>query len=158
VTPKTGKDPDARKAFSMISLPRPRLALDDISLTEGAASSAAASCVTDLPVAELRIASDRLEIQRDEVVAPVARRRSSGRRRGRSVPPQRPLGSLTQKADRPLVTCGVCGSHHVTRLNLQLTDGTPVQFTSCHRCEHRSWQHIDGELTVAGVLDRTRKY
>jgi hypothetical protein len=45
---------------------------------------------------------------------------------------------------------------------MNLTDGTPVDFTSCHHCEHRTWQHagtdLGGtELSVDGVLDRTRK-
>ena len=38
-----------------------------------------------------------------------------------------------------------------------LTDGTPVDFTSCHRCEHKTWEHGGTELSVDGVLDRTRK-
>ena len=46
---------------------------------------------------------------------------------------------------------------HVTRLTLSLTDGTPVDFTSCHRCEHRTWEHAGGELTVQTVLDRARR-
>ena len=28
----------------------------------------------------------------------------------------------------------------MTRLSLKLTDGTPVQFTSCHQCDHRTWE------------------
>jgi hypothetical protein len=40
---------------------------------------------------------------------------------------------------------------------MSLTDGTPVQFTSCHRCEHRTWEHAGGELSVDGVLERARK-
>ncbi len=46
---------------------------------------------------------------------------------------------------------------------MRLTDGSPVQFTSCHRCEHRTWQEqgtgVDGgvSLAVGVVLDKTRK-
>jgi hypothetical protein len=40
---------------------------------------------------------------------------------------------------------------------MNLTDGTPVEFTSCHRCEHRTWEHAGGEMTVGSVLDRARK-
>jgi hypothetical protein len=40
---------------------------------------------------------------------------------------------------------------------MNLTDGTPVEFTSCHRCEHRTWEHSGGEMTVGTVLDRARK-
>lgn len=78
-------------------------------------------------------------------------------RRGRAAAPSVPLGSLTQpehRVDRP---CAACGSQQVTRLAMQLTDGTPVRFISCHRCEHRRWEHEGSALTVEAVLDRTRK-
>ena len=68
-----------------------------------------------------------------------------------------PLGSLTQRDHRTGAVCRGCGSLHVTRLTLSLTDGTPVDFTSCHRCEHRTWEHAGGELTVQTVLDRARR-
>jgi hypothetical protein len=45
----------------------------------------------------------------------------------------------------------------VTRLSMNLTDGTPVEFTSCHRCEHRTWEHGGDALSVDSVLDRTRR-
>jgi hypothetical protein len=81
-----------------------------------------------------------------------------GRRgRGRTAVLTTPLGSLTQRTDRHLATCRGCGSGHVTRLSMSLTDGTPVDFTSCHRCEHRTWEHAGGELPVGNVLDRARK-
>ncbi len=79
------------------------------------------------------------------------------RRTRRSTAMQLPLGSLTQRDDRLDVACRGCGSPHVTRLSMSLTDGTPVQFTSCHRCEHRTWEHAGGELSVDGVLERARK-
>lgn len=81
----------------------------------------------------------------------------SRRGRGRGHVPSGPLGSLTQRDHRISAECRGCGSGHVTRLSLNLTDGTPVDFTSCHRCEHRTWEHAGAELTVEGVLDRTRK-
>jgi hypothetical protein len=78
-----------------------------------------------------------------------------GRRQAR---PAAPLGSLTQRDHRSGATCAVCGSAHVTRLRMSLTDGTPVDFTSCHHCEHRSWAHVGGgELAVAAVLEHARK-
>jgi hypothetical protein len=40
---------------------------------------------------------------------------------------------------------------------MSLTDGTPVEFTSCHRCEHRIWEHAGSELSVEGVLARAKK-
>lgn len=74
-----------------------------------------------------------------------------------------PLGSLTQRGARTGAGCEACGSDRLTRIAMCLTDGSPVQFTSCHRCEHRTW-HEQGEsgaevvaLEVANVLDKTRK-
>jgi hypothetical protein len=40
---------------------------------------------------------------------------------------------------------------------MSLTDGTPVQFISCHVCEERSWMSANGPISVDGVLERTRK-
>jgi hypothetical protein len=42
---------------------------------------------------------------------------------------------------------------------MNLTDGSPVEFTSCHRCEHRTWaeQGSTRALAVDRVLDKTRK-
>lgn len=74
-----------------------------------------------------------------------------------------PLGSLTQRGARGGATCEACGSDRVTQIRMSLTDGSPVQFTSCHRCEHRTWQEqADGTdagdaLAVEHVLDKTRK-
>ncbi len=68
------------------------------------------------------------------------------------------LGSLTQKGARAGEVCQVCGSSRVTRIAMSLTDGSPVQFTSCHVCEHKGWHDAGGtELTVDRVLDKTRK-
>jgi hypothetical protein len=82
--------------------------------------------------------------------------RTKRRSRSRAVAPD-PLGSLTQRDHRTGATCRECGSPHVTRLTMSLTDGTPVEFTSCHHCEHRSWEHAGSELTVQSILDRARK-
>jgi hypothetical protein len=79
------------------------------------------------------------------------------RRRSRAVSASVPLGSLTQRQHRHSGSCRGCGSAQVTRLSLNLTDGTPVEFTSCHRCEHRTWEHGGAELPVETVLDRARR-
>ena len=71
-----------------------------------------------------------------------------------------PLGSLTQPGARAGASCRACGSERVTRIAMALTDGSPVRFTSCHRCEHRTWEeHGAGTavLPVNRVLDKTRK-
>jgi hypothetical protein len=80
---------------------------------------------------------------------------TAGRRRRDTPPP--PLGSLTQRESRRDGVCAGCGSTRVTRLSMNLTDGTPVDFTSCHRCEHRAWHHAGGALGVEAVLEHTRK-
>lgn len=71
------------------------------------------------------------------------------------------LGSLTQRGARDGVSCRACGSERVTRLSMALTDGSAVEFTSCHRCEHRTWQESGTSgavLPVQRVLDKTRKH
>ncbi|MCI2237872.1 hypothetical protein MO973_30755 [Paenibacillus sp. TRM 82003] len=78
-------------------------------------------------------------------------------RRSRAARPTPPLGSLTQAAHRESAVCGSCGSERVTRLSMSLTDGTEVEFVSCHVCEERSWLSPGGPLSVDSVLDRTRK-
>jgi len=81
--------------------------------------------------------------------------------RSTSQPLTVPLGSLTQAGARPDITCAECGSERITHLAMTLTDGTPVEFVSCHRCEHKTWVDASGvqhrELPVASVLDKTRK-
>lgn len=66
-----------------------------------------------------------------------------------------PLGSLTQL--RSGQRCVACGSLRVTHLAMNLTDGTPVVFTSCHHCENRRWEHEGETLSVTDVIERTRK-
>lgn len=68
-----------------------------------------------------------------------------------------PLGSLTQRPAHEVDSCTACGSVRITQLSMSLTDGTPVDFTSCHVCAHRTWAHHGVELAVTDVLDRTRK-
>lgn len=68
-----------------------------------------------------------------------------------------PLGSLTQQSAREISSCSNCGSSRITKLSMNLTDGTPVDFTSCHVCAHKSWSHGGIELAVTDVLERTRK-
>ena len=67
-----------------------------------------------------------------------------------------PLGSLTQRQAHG-ASCTECGSVRITQLSMNLTDGTPVDFTSCHVCAHKSWSHHGVELAVTDVLQRTRK-
>ena len=40
---------------------------------------------------------------------------------------------------------------------MTLTDGTPVNFSSCHNCEHRVWADNAGRLDISDVLNRATK-
>jgi hypothetical protein len=55
------------------------------------------------------------------------------------------------------LSCPQCSGGRVTKISMQLTDGSPVEFVSCHDCEHKHWRGIDGALALDGVLDRARK-
>jgi hypothetical protein len=65
--------------------------------------------------------------------------------------------SLTRPGARTGAVCPSCGSARLTSLSMTLTDGTPVNFSSCHNCEHRVWAAEDGHLAFADVLTRATK-
>jgi Zn ribbon nucleic-acid-binding protein len=69
-----------------------------------------------------------------------------------------PLGSLTQPGARDGARCQACASERVTRISMELTDGSDVDFTHCLECEHRSWQQGDEVLSVDLVLARAQKH
>jgi formate dehydrogenase maturation protein FdhE len=79
------------------------------------------------------------------------------------VPLQRPMSvaarpaSLTKAGTAPSGVCPECGSARVTSLAMTLTDGTPVEFASCHDCEHRHWAHEGEVLAFADVITRTTR-
>ena len=79
--------------------------------------------------------------------------------RGRRQPaPVVPLGSLTQRGDRPGAAARACGSMRVTRLSMNLTDGIAgrVHVLPPLRAPHLG--RAGGELlAVDRVLDKTRK-
>jgi hypothetical protein len=45
----------------------------------------------------------------------------------------------------------------VTHIAIELTDGSTVDFASCHECEHRRWVEEGTALPVERVLDKARK-
>lgn len=53
--------------------------------------------------------------------------------------------------------CAACGSLRVTMLVMTLTDGSPVDFVSCHACEHKTWSQQGKVLPFDSVLAKTRK-
>ncbi|HEX4654571.1 MAG TPA: hypothetical protein VH274_02390 [Mycobacteriales bacterium] len=78
-------------------------------------------------------------------------------------PLQRPVlgavrpSSLAKAGTAPSGNCPDCGSARMTALVMTLTDGTPVEFASCHDCEHRHWAHQGEVLAFADVITRSTK-
>ena len=74
------------------------------------------------------------------------------------IPVQGPEGGL--RTDPTFVrglSCPECDGQRVTKISMRLTDGSTVDFVSCHDCEHKHWRGDDGALPLDGVLDRARK-
>jgi hypothetical protein len=81
-------------------------------------------------------------------------------RRRRPAPPPEPLGSIATVAGYPSETpqtCPDCGGGDLTRVEMVLTDTTPVVFISCHDCERRAWFTGIEELSIEAVLERSAK-
>ncbi len=66
-----------------------------------------------------------------------------------------PLGSLTQQRPGGRATCASCSSDRVTHLTMKLTDGSSVEFLSCHHCDSKSWMQEGRALTIQEVLTKT---
>lgn len=66
--------------------------------------------------------------------------------------------SLVTTPTRALTTCTVCSSTRVTAITMTLTDGSIVDFASCHACEHRTWTQQGRELDIATVLGKAKKH
>ncbi len=66
--------------------------------------------------------------------------------------------SLITTPMRLLAHCPACDSTRVTAIAMTLTDGSRVDFSSCHRCEHRSWQERGNRLSVQAVLSKAQKH
>ena len=65
--------------------------------------------------------------------------------------------SLVTTPTRELATCAHCASSRVMSITMTLTDGSVVDFVSCHTCERRTWTESGTDLPVADVLDKARK-
>ena len=66
--------------------------------------------------------------------------------------------SLVTTPSSELRRCSACGTTRVTAIAMTLTDGSPVEFVSCHECEHKSWRQPGGEdLVLDSVLTKARK-
>ncbi len=67
------------------------------------------------------------------------------------------MTSRKQGRSTAQVECASCGAADAIQIKLTLPDGTAVDFSSCHRCEHR-WWHADGEvIDLTTVLEKSRK-
>ena len=133
----------------------PRTATKTSTATKASAKASTAAAATTAPTpADPTLASSTLA--HPTPAKPTRSRTSRAARAARLAPPVA-LGSLTQAGARSGTRCRTCHSDRVTTLTLVLTDGTPVEFTSCHACENRTWFSAEGELDRATVLERTRK-
>lgn len=65
--------------------------------------------------------------------------------------------SLVTTPTRARATCASCASNRVTAITMTLTDGSLVDFASCHACEHKSWTQQGSPLEFPAVLAKTRK-
>ena len=66
--------------------------------------------------------------------------------------------SLVTTPTRSLAVCARCAGRRVTAITMTLTDGTSVDFASCHSCESRSWRSAGRELDIATVLGKAQKH
>ena len=67
------------------------------------------------------------------------------------------MSLVTTPASR-IGACSSCRSTRITRISMKLTDGSLVDFTSCHTCERKSWHEDGRELEVATVLAKAKKH
>lgn len=65
--------------------------------------------------------------------------------------------SLVTTPQSALSRCVACSSARVTAITMTLTDGSQVDFTSCHRCEHRTWVQAGDALALNSVLSKAAK-
>jgi hypothetical protein len=65
--------------------------------------------------------------------------------------------SLVKLIDSRREKCPKCESPRLTEIAMTLTDGSPVQFTSCRQCEYRGWTQSGQVLEVASVISKATK-
>jgi hypothetical protein len=66
--------------------------------------------------------------------------------------------SLVTAPASSLAVCRTCAGNHVTSITMTLTDGSSVDFASCHRCEQKSWTQGGHRLDIATVLGKAQKH
>ncbi len=55
------------------------------------------------------------------------------------------------------LSCPGCGGECMARILLALTDGTPVNITSCQSCTYQSWRASDDTLELDGLPPDRRR-
>jgi hypothetical protein len=65
--------------------------------------------------------------------------------------------SLVTTPASQLGSCVTCASSRVTAITMTLTDGSVVDFTSCHACESRTWTQGGRPLDIGVVLGKAQK-
>jgi len=65
--------------------------------------------------------------------------------------------SLVTTPVSKLATCATCSSTRVTEITMTLTDGSIVDFASCHACETKSWKQGGVDLDITTVLGKAKK-
>jgi predicted metal-binding protein len=65
--------------------------------------------------------------------------------------------SLVTTRTSQLATCAQCSGTRVTHITMTLTDGSVVEFASCHSCEHKTWTQAGTGLDVSDVLKKAQK-
>ena len=66
--------------------------------------------------------------------------------------------SLVTTPARDLAVCARCAGTRVTSITMTLTDGSSVDFASCHACEGKSWTQAGRELDISTVLGKAQKH
>ena len=65
--------------------------------------------------------------------------------------------SLVTTPESTLSRCAACSSPRVTSIAMTLTDGSEVQFTSCHKCEHKTWVQAGKTIELDSVITKATK-
>lgn len=65
--------------------------------------------------------------------------------------------SLVTTPVRELTTCTHCASSRVMSISMTLTDGSAVDFVSCHTCERKTWTESGSGLQITDVLRKATK-
>ena len=65
--------------------------------------------------------------------------------------------SLVTTPASKLGSCTTCASSRVTEITMTLTDGSVVDFVSCHSCERKTWTQAGPPLDIDAVLGKAKK-